>query len=197
MDGPDDGMPPAPSGPGQDVDQPIDPQDALQNDPSIAKKLFGYAYKKTHDVGRARDTAQEAIKRMLEGKGSDRWDPARKSLLNHLADVVDTVVANEESRAAMSREEPMNPARDEKTAAPDPDLEKAERRRRLAAELMMRVEKDRVVPRMLELEQDGIGDAAEQARRLDCAVADIYRARERLAYHRDTVLEHDKKRGAA
>jgi hypothetical protein len=186
------------------VDPPIDPQnalldprDALQKDPSIAKKLVGYAHKKTHDVARAKDAAQQAIKRMLEGKGSDRWDPARKSLLNHLADVVDTVVANEKSRAAMWREEPMNPARGEKTAALDPDPAQAERRRRLAAEVVMRVEKDRVIPRMLELEQGGIGDAAEQARRLDFAVSDIHRARERLAYHRDTVLEHDKKKGGA
>jgi hypothetical protein len=72
----------------------------LRNDPTIAEKLLGYAYKKTSDISRAKDAAQEAVARMLEGKGFCRWDPGGKTLLNHLADIVDTVVANENRRAA-------------------------------------------------------------------------------------------------
>jgi DNA-directed RNA polymerase specialized sigma24 family protein len=204
MDGPDDGVPPAPSGRGQDVDAPSDPRDALEKDPSIAKKLVGYAYKKTHEVARAKDAAQEAIKRALEGNGVHRWHPARKSLVNHLADIVDTVVANDNRRAAKRREEPTNVARAENAPDSNPDTEQKiidaeqdERRERLAAEVMMRVKKDQVIPRMLELEQDGIGDAAEQARQLDSPLKEIDRARERLAYHRDIVLEQEKKKGGA
>jgi hypothetical protein len=204
MDGPDDGVPPAPSGRAQDLDPALDPRDALEKDPSIAKKLVGYAYKKTHQVARAKDAAQEAIKRMLEGKGLYRWDPARRSLLNHLADLVDTIVADDSSRAAVGREQPMSLTDAENTAHPEPDpeqkivdVERAERRRRLAAEVVMRVKRDQVIPKMLELEQDGVGDAAEQARRLDCEAKEIHRARERLAYHRDTVLEQESKKGGA
>jgi len=181
-----------------------DPRDVLAKDPRIAKKLLGYAYKKTKDIQRAKDAAQEAVARMLEGKGFYRWNPQGKSLLNHLADIVDTVVANETRSAAYRHERGMDPDDLERlaggAAAPNAreQLEAIEDRRReslLAAAVMARIESDPVIPRMLELEQQDVGDddAERQARLLGCTVKDIYRARERLAYHRDKVLEEEKK----
>jgi DNA-directed RNA polymerase specialized sigma24 family protein len=199
-----DVAPPTLAGPGREADAAIDPRDVLRNDPTIAKKLVGYAYKKTSDIARAKDAAQEAVARMLESKGFYRWDPSRKTLLNHLADIVDTVVANENRRAAAWREEPLKPARDKRTADPRPDperkmmdIEEEQRRQRLADAVMMRVEKDPLIPRMLELAQEGTDDAAEQAGKLGCRVPDIYRARERLAHHRDAVLDQEKRNGGA
>jgi DNA-directed RNA polymerase specialized sigma24 family protein len=183
----------------------------LEGDTALAKKLVGYANRKTRDMTRATDAAQEAVARMLEGRGSYRWDPTRKSLLNHLADVVDTVVANERRRAATRREKPIDRASDD-DGKPHSDrhpdsrpnaeqqaasIEERQTELRLAAEVMTRVEKDPVIPGMLALEEEGIHDAAEQARRLGCTVKDIYRARERLAYHRDAVLAQRKKTGGA
>ena len=179
-----------------------DPRDVLEKDPRIAKKLLGYAYKKTLDIRRAKDAAQEAVARMLEGKGFYRWNPKRKTLLNHLADIVDTVVANETRSAAHRHELGMDPGDIERLAggAPAPNareqLEAIEDRRRealLAAAVMARVQSDPIIPRMLDLEQQDVGEGDEQARLLGCTVKDIYRARERLAYHRDKVLEEEKK----
>jgi DNA-directed RNA polymerase specialized sigma24 family protein len=182
-----------------------DPRDVLAKDPRIAKKLLGYAYKKTQNIQRAKDAAQEAVARLLEGKGFYRWNPHGKSLLNHLADIVDTVVANETRSAAHRRELGMDPDDLERLAggAAVPDareqLEAIEDRRRealLAAAVMSRIKSDPILPRMLDLEQQDVGedgDAERQARLLGCTVKDIYRARERLAYHRDQVLEEAKK----
>ena len=46
---------------------------------------------------------------------------------------------------------------------------------------------------MLQLEEEGVHDASVQAERMGCTVRDIYRARERIAHHRDAVLaQHGK-----
>jgi hypothetical protein len=57
---------------------PNDPRDVLRKDPSIAKKLLGYACTKTRDITRAQDAAQEAMVRVLEGKG---WSPCLRPSL--------------------------------------------------------------------------------------------------------------------
>jgi DNA-directed RNA polymerase specialized sigma24 family protein len=189
---------------------PNDPRDVLRKDASIAKKLLGYAYTKTRNITRAQDAAQEAIARVLEGKGWYAWKPDAKSLLDHLCDVVDTVVANESRRAGKRRERPIRSKDDEGNPVDDavPDsapnvsqqiesLEEEQHEIDLAARVMLRIEKDPIIPRMLQLEQDETSDAAEQARLLGCRVPDIYRARERLAYHRDVVLREEEEKGGA
>jgi hypothetical protein len=92
---------------------PLDPRDVLRQDVSILKKLVAYAYKKRGDALLAGDDASEAVARVLEGKGWYRWDPDAKSLLNHLAGVVDTVVANARRRAAVRRERPLKTGDDD------------------------------------------------------------------------------------
>jgi DNA-directed RNA polymerase specialized sigma24 family protein len=179
---------------------PLGAAEVLAADPRIGRILLAYAFKKTRDRERTQEVAQDAIARVLAGRGWCRWDPDRKSLLNHLSDVVESLVANQNRRASVNRERPM--AEDDEEAEPDsspsPEQrfdshEQLERKRRLAARVMERVAEDRIIPRMLECEQEGIDQASELASRLDCSVKDIYRARERLAYHRDQVLEEERK----
>jgi hypothetical protein len=178
---------------------PPDPRELLRNDPEIGRKLVGYAFKKTHDPTSTREVSQEAIARVLEGRGWHRWDPNRETLLNHLCDVVDSLVANENRRVSMKRETPMDEEDERKPdPAPSPEqqidaTEQLRRKRRLAARVMERVAKDPILPDMLKHEQAGIGTASELAGLLHCSVRDIYRARERLAYHRDEVLEEERK----
>jgi hypothetical protein len=184
------------------VAAPDDVRSVLRRDCTIAKMFVSYAWKCTGDGARAVDAAQEAIARVIEGK---RWyarKSDKKELFGHLADVVDTVVANEKRRAYRRREVAPNPERDEKKRDSDANIEvraaRAEdddRRQRLADRVMARVEKDAIIPGMLVLEQEGIGGAAEQAERLGCTHKEIYRARERLAHHRDVVLAEARKNG--
>jgi hypothetical protein len=179
-----------------------DPRAALRGDPSVGRRLLGYAFNRTRDGARAEDVAQEAIKRMLEGKGFTRWDPSGKALLPHLFDIVDSIVGNENTRASRRREVASDPERDENKRDSDANIEARAVRaeeddltQRLADRVMARVEKDPVIPGMLAAEQEGIDGAAEQAERLGCTVKDIRRARERLAHHRGAVLDEARKNG--
>jgi len=72
-------------------------------------------------------------------------------------------------------------------------IEERERERRLAARVLARVAADPLITGMLEHEKAGIGRAPELAALLHCTVKDIYRARERVAYHRDRVLEEERR----
>jgi DNA-directed RNA polymerase specialized sigma24 family protein len=173
--------------------------EVLAADPRIGRILIGYAYMKTHNKVRMQEVAQEAITRVLEGRGWYRWDASRKSLLNHLSDVVDSLVANQNRRASVKRERPMTEDDERKPdSTPSPEqqidtLEELERKRRLAALVMERVAEDPIIPGMLEHEKAGSGQASELASLLRCKAKDIYRARERLAYHRNQVLEEERR----
>jgi DNA-directed RNA polymerase specialized sigma24 family protein len=177
-----------------------DARELLATDPRIGRMLVAYAYKRTRSQTRMREVAQEAMACVLEGRGWYRWDPNRKSLLNHLSDVVDSLVANEDRRASKRREQPSVKSDERKPdSTPSADqqidaIEELERKRRLASRVMERVAEDPIIPGMLEHEQAGVGKASELAALLHCSVKEIYRARERLAHHRDRVLEEERKR---
>jgi DNA-directed RNA polymerase specialized sigma24 family protein len=182
--------------------EPPDARKLLASDAELRRQLFGYARKKTRDAVRARDVAQEAVTRVLEGRGWYRWDPTRKDLLDHLCDVVDTVVANANRRASVKREQPMTEA-DERQPDSTPSaeqqidaIEESEREERLAEKVMLRVADDKIIPDMLKHQEAGIDKASELAALLECDAKDIYRAREKLAYHREQVLAEERKREA-
>jgi len=172
----------------------------------ITKRLLGYAYRKTSNVARARDVAQEAIALALEGRGWHRWEPhpgktPERSLLGHLCNLARAIAKDERKSAAARREmqpDPEDEDRDLRVADPQPTIEQAnldEADHRETEDLVARV-KDRLDPRalgVLQLEEEGVHDASVQAERLDCTVRDVYRARERIAHHRDAVLaQHGK-----
>jgi DNA-directed RNA polymerase specialized sigma24 family protein len=181
---------------------PVDVGTLVAQDAKLRRGVLAYAYQVTHDIQKAKEASQEAFARVLEGKGWYGWQPGgKKTLFSHFCSVVDTVVANARARAATARETGEVPAYDETTEDPAPGIEEridqAEEHQegmRLAALVMARL--DERCLRMLELEQQGIHDAAKQAEILECTVGDIRLARERVAYHRDKVLaEEAKKRG--
>ena len=178
----------------------LDARELLATDPRISRLLYGYAYKKTRSEVRMREVAQEAMARVLKGRGWYRWDPSSKALLDHLSDVVDSLVANENRRAAKQREQPMAEGEDEgkadSTPSPEEQLDAAQElasKRRVVARVMERVAGDAIIPGMLQHGEEGITKASDLAALLRCSAKDIYRARERLAYHRDQVLEEERK----
>jgi hypothetical protein len=82
-------------------------------------------------------------------------------------------------------------------SAPSPEQQLSARqelahKRQLAARVMERMGQDPIIKGMLEHEGAGIHRASELAALLHCSVKDIHRARERLAYRRDQVLEEDR-----
>jgi RNA polymerase sigma factor (sigma-70 family) len=190
-----------------------DPREVLRRDREgasaegkhfIAKNLLGYCIKRTRERARAADAAQEAIALVLAGKGWHRWvydgeGSHALSLLNHLSDVARDWLNTQRERAAHWRELAESPARDRQIADPQArtderieDLEEHDDEMRLAQAVMDRL--DERTREMLRLEQQGEHDAAALADRLGCTVKDIYRARERVKYHRDAVLEEDARR---
>jgi DNA-directed RNA polymerase specialized sigma24 family protein len=188
----------------------LDPRSLLAQEDRyrITRRLLGYAYGKTSDVQRARDVAQEAIALVLEGEGWHRWtpDPDRtpeRSLFGHLCNVA-RAIAKDERKSAANRlrvePDPEDEQRDERVADPRPTVEQAsiaEGDARATDALVARV-KARLDARalgVLELEEQGIHDASRQAVELRCTVRDIYRARERIAHHRDAVLAQDGEAG--
>ena len=146
---------------------------------------------------------QEAITLVLAGKGWHRWihdetKTVERSLLDHLADVARNVLRKGRERAAARREVPTGPEHEasaaDPQARPDDRIEEHaadENDLRLAGLVLARL--DERTRAMLSLEQDGVDDAGKQAALLGCTVKDIYRMRERVAYHRDRVLDEERR----
>jgi len=168
----------------------------------VTRNLLGYCFKRTRDRDRAQDAMQESLARVLAGEGWHRWihDESKtpeRSLLDHLCDLAKDVLWKEHERAAHRREVPASPARD--AAAADPQAGTDERMADHAGheDDMRRAQRvlDRLDDRsreMLRLEQEGVDDCADLASRLGCTVRDVYRMRERVAHHRDRVLDEER-----
>jgi hypothetical protein len=184
---------------------PDDARALLAKDAKLRRGVVAYAYKRLHTLDLAGPAAQEAMTLVLEGQGWRAWDPrGGKTLFSHLCSVVDSVVANERAKAHRRREISAYLIEDEgipayyaNTEDPQPNIEQRvveaeshQERMRLAGLVMGRL--DEMARAMLNLEQVGVSDASEQATRLGCTVKDIYRARERVAHHRDAVLADDE-----
>ena len=187
---------------------PGDARTLLENDAKLRKGVLGYAYTVTHQIDEARAVAQEAMTRVLEGKGWYAWDPrGTKALFSHLCSVVDTVVANQRARAHNRREVGASRiesedggAYHETTEDSAPSIEdravgeeEHEDKMGLAALVMERLDPE--ARAMLQLEEEGISDASKQALRLGCTVKEIHLARKRVVHHRDAVLAEQAKKG--
>jgi DNA-directed RNA polymerase specialized sigma24 family protein len=169
----------------------------------ITGNLLGYCFKRTRDRDRAQDAMQEALARVLAGEGWHRWEhdeskTPERSLLDHLCDLAKDVLWKEHERAAQWREVPARPVH-EATAA-DPQGRTDERMADHAGhdDDMRRAQRvlDRLDDRtreMLRLEQEGVDDCADLAARLGCTVREVYRMRERVAHHRDRVLDEQRR----
>jgi hypothetical protein len=184
----------------------LDPRAVLANDREqwITKRLLGYAFRRTPNAARAKDLAQQSILLVLEAKGWHRWtpDPAKtpeQSLLDHLCDVARSTGKDENKSAAARREarpDPDDPERDERVGDPAPTSESARveaehlRDMRRASRVMDAL--DPLARALLQLEEQGVRDAAIQAARARCSVPDVYAARKRIARQRDAVLREEQ-----
>jgi len=180
----------------------LDPRRVLEHDRErfILKRLLGYAYRRTSDVARAKDLAQEAVALVLEGRGWLRWTydgvkSPERSLLDHLCNVARSTAKDERKAAAARREIPFDIRKHDVAhgllGLEETYLDEAEhaRRMRLAERVMARL--DPLALRLLELEQADVHEAARQAEIAACTVTEVYLARQRIAYHRDAVLAEE------
>ncbi|HEY1696833.1 MAG TPA: hypothetical protein VGG39_31955 [Polyangiaceae bacterium] len=178
-----------------------DARTLIGRDAKLRRGVLGYAYKVTRSPDRAQSLAQEAFVRVLEGKGWFAWDPAGdKPLFGHLCSVVDSLLANERARLSSRRE--IAPKDDEEPDKVDSSpnveaqaeaLDTHDEHMELARQVMERL--DDQARRMLELVEADDDDPRPLAERLGCTPEELRRARERVAYHRNAVLEEHARKG--
>ena len=139
----------------------------------------------------AEDIAAEAIRRLLDSDYAD-WDAGREpDLLRYLGSTVNGLISNA-SRAARLRVErslsdPSILQRAEQTMASNDKIDDVEECHRARLLLDRRVADDELIRKLLSLEREGITKPAMQATRLELAISVIYKARRRLARHREAV----------
>ena len=182
-----------------------EPRAVLAGDagPWILKRLLGYAFRRTQNLARAQDLAQQAVLLTLEGRGWHRWMPdadeaPERSLLGHLCDLARSTGKDQNKSAAVRRHappDPNDPERDARVADPataeQARMDEGEHRAwvRLAERVMESL--DPQARALLALEEQSVRDAAEQARRVGCTVPQVYAARKRIGRARDAALaEH-------
>ena len=195
----------------QAADAPIDPRSILQEDlrsdkPFIMKRLVGYAFNRVHDRERAMDIAQEAVARVLEGKGWEQWVfdgrlTPKQNLLSHLLDLARHIDNKERERASERREVAADEDRDQAVAdgAPAPTempAEWAEHERDMLRAQQVLDRLDEPTREMLRIEsesEESLDADALAARIPGWTRKDVYRARERISHHRGLLLEREKK----
>jgi DNA-directed RNA polymerase specialized sigma24 family protein len=189
---------------GEPPDKPPTLADVLRQQPALVDRLFGYVLKIVRDHAKAEDIAQDVLAIALAGEKYP-WNGTTPPM-DHLGSIANSRIHGDRTKAANRREKL-------RRAADDPDPEKpdsrpspmsfaaaeehAELRVELAADVMARLEKkgDHVAIGSLRLTQAGTKSAEKQADLLQCTVKDIYRARERVAYHRETVVTEARAKG--
>ena len=177
----------------------------------IWKRLMAYAYRRNPDLTTTRDVVQETLALVLQGDGWLAWrfDPEaghdpKRSLLLHLCSVARATGKDQRKAMKARREVPMPAAPDPEDDNPkeladpafhveDGNLEHAEHLRWEGLAEQVRGRLDARARAVLALEEEDVHDAAAQAERLACSVAEVYLARDRIAYHRDAVLALDAK----
>jgi DNA-directed RNA polymerase specialized sigma24 family protein len=169
----------------------------LEADATLPRKILVRAYGLAGNLPDAKDLAQEGMTAALDPAASP-WDPERQpDLLLHIGSVMNSLTANRRRGFARHPFVPFDPDDHERPdPAPDPEqrLLDAEERAELGRQvdlLRERLAADALALGTLELLTEGVYAAAEQAARLahlGCEVKDIYRARERIAYHARHVV---------
>jgi DNA-directed RNA polymerase specialized sigma24 family protein len=168
----------------------------LRADQALRKKIFVQAYRLTGNLPDAHDLAHEGMAAAIDPEASP-WDPDKQPNLRlHVGSFMNGVMVNRRRAEARYRSTPFDPKdHDRVDPAPNPEQrllnaeELAEFERRLER-LRERLADDAIALGMLELFGEGVSAAAELAARLahlGCEVKDVYRARERIAYHAKQV----------
>jgi DNA-directed RNA polymerase specialized sigma24 family protein len=178
--------------------------DVLAKQPALMKRLFGYVLRLVGNESKAEDICQDVLLIAIEGKRYP-WDGVTEPM-KHLGSIANSRISNDRTRAANRREKLKRAEEDDdpdkRDSRPSPiSLAAAEqheeRRVALAADVMRRLQEkeDHIAIGTLQLTQQGRKSAEEQAVELRCTVKDIYRARERVAYLRETVIAEAQARG--
>jgi len=181
-------------------------KDAQSKDPVIPKRLLKFCRSRTSDTQQAKDMMSEAVARTLAGEGWHRWrydgvGSETESLLMHLFNVARDVLKKERESAQAWREvrgkEKDAPVQDVTATPGEKPVEWAahEDDMRRAETVMDRLDEEARQMLRVESESEKKLDAKALAEKLGWSVKQVYRARERVVYHRDLVLAAERKRG--
>jgi hypothetical protein len=182
---------------GGEIDGAKAARELLASDERLRKKIFVFAYKRTHELNAAKELVHEAMIRVIDPERSP-WDPtAQPNLLRHVGSVMNSLVANQRRADQRHPTVSHDPALDRRIDdAPSPEarlLEVEDRTETMAqlrfwmVELRARLEGDALALGKIALLYEGIDGGDEQAARLGCTRDDVYRANERIAYHVNLV----------
>ena len=163
----------------------------------IFRRLVLFAFRRRQlrgapgSLADAEDLAAEAIRRLLDTNFAE-WNRDREpDLLRHLGSTVNGLLSNELRGARLKVErslsDPSVNQLAEQTAAPERKVDEVDASRRSLSLLEARVAADELARKILSLEEEGITKPSMMAARLKAAVAEIYKARRRLARHRAAV----------
>ena len=173
----------------------------------IFRRLVLFAFRRrqlrgiTGSLADAEDIAAEAIRRLLDSDYAG-WDPkAEPDLLRHLGSTVNGLISNESRAARLKVERSLSDpsvfrSAERITAAGDKMDETDECQRALRL-LEARVADDDLMKRLLSLENAGVTKPAMQATQLRVSIDEIYKARRRLARHRDAVRRELEGKGSS
>ena len=164
----------------------------------IFRRLVLFAYRRRQSRGAqgaladAEDLAAEAIRRLLDSNFADWNRDAEPDLLRHLGSTVNGLLSNELRAARVKVERSLsdptiNQMAEQSAAMPGRSIEEVDENRRMLSLLEARVAPDNLVSRLMQLEEKGITKPASQAEQLKVAIDVVYKARRRLARHRDAV----------
>ena len=172
----------------------------------IFRRLVLFAFRRrqvrgiTGSLADAEDIAAEAIRRLLDSDYAG-WDPnLEPDLLRHLGSTVNGLISNESRAARLKVERSLSdPAvlrSAERVTASGDKLEVSDECQRALRLLEERVADDQLMKRLLSLENGGVSKPATQATQLRVSVEVIYKARRRLARHREAVRRELEGQGA-
>jgi hypothetical protein len=171
---------------------------ALLERRDLRARLMRHAYARTRSVTDAKDFVQEAIKKVLEGKYP--WRPEKcPELVDHLGSVINSLVWNRTTSAARARERPLPPEHAERMVDGAPNPEQALIEREEARALSLRVQRwmlalrerlhgDDIALRVLDLFEQGVESAGDQAEAAQRSREDIDKARRRIGYHAGATM---------
>jgi hypothetical protein len=173
----------------------------------IFRRLVLFAFRRrqirgiTGSLADAEDIAAEAIRRLLDANYAG-WDPTLEpDLLRHLGSTVNGLISNESRSARLRVERSLSdPAvfrSAERITAPGDQTEAGDECQRALRLLEARVADDELMKRLLSLENGGVTKPATQATQLRVSVEVIYKARRRLARHREAVRRELEGQGSS
>lgn len=163
----------------------------------ILRRLTVFAFRRRQlrgahsSLADAEDLAAEAVKRLLDSDYAE-WDPKLvPDVLQQLGSIVNGLLSNELRTGRVKKERASYDrsafdSAQQANGTEDAVAEGEECRQALSL-LDKRIENDEMVQRLLPLEMEGISKPANQARYLSVSIEMIYKARRRLAAHREAI----------